>query len=758
MVFAIPMKKMRVAKGPAYPTWFGVRVFSRRKWLLVVVFALLALTRSATAASAGTEKNILVLYSFSERSVTMPIDSLESALRAKVSFGLNFYVEYLEAQRFADNGYRQGLVDALRGTYGGQKLDLVITESYPALQFALEHRDELFRGVPIVFYGVDSRRIAGQQMGPGVTGVTETVGVRATIDLALHLHPNTTTVAVITNGSEYERYWLTAVHAELLRHENEVREIDLVSLPTGLLLEKIATLPVQTIVLFQEAPQQSVRPAIGAYEILSRVGQRLPTYCIFPVLCLNRGGIGGAESDGREQIALAADLVGRVLSGERPESIPLVSGTDARVEVDWRQLRRWNIPESALPPGTVVLYRQPNFWERDREYILAAVVLIVALALLMQRARKRKAEAVLRESEKRFRLMADTTPAIVWMCDAQGKITYLNERRIAFTGPDSKEGYGDTWAAYVHPDDLKNVLDTVSEALRNHQSLSMEYRLRRSDGVYRWMFDVASPRLNGDGSFGGFIGSAIDTTDQKLAQQALENVSGQLIEAQEKERSRIARDLHDDICQRLALLSMELGQVNRSSNGSSETMKKSLEDIRKHCSEIAGDVQALSHQLHSSKLDYLGIVSAIRGFCAELSKQHELNIEFSERNVPAQLPKDVSLCLFRIAQEALHNAVKYSGVSEFTVDLSGVEGAVQLMISDAGAGFDVEEAKKNRGLGLLSMQERIHLVHGTFSVESRRGLGTRIIAVVPFIAENEWSPEDGHVKEASSARGVPLDK
>jgi PAS domain S-box-containing protein len=757
MVFAIPMKKMRVAKGPAYPTWFGVRVFLRRKWLLVVVFALLALTRSATA-SAGTEKNILVLYSFSERSVTMPIDSLESALRAKVSFGLNFYVEYLEAQRFADNGYRKGLVDALRGTYGGQKLDLVITESYPALQFALEHRDELFRGVPILFYGVDSRRIAGQQMGPGVTGVTETVGVRATIDLALHLHPNTTTVAVITNGSEYERYWLTAVHAELLSHENEVREIDLVSLPTGLLLEKIATLPLQTIVLFQEAPQQSVRPAIGAYEILARVGQRLPTYCIFPVLCLNRGGIGGAESDGREQIALAADLVGRVLSGERPESIPLVSGTDARVEVDWRQLRRWNIPESALPPGTVVLYRQPNFWERDRVYILAAVVLIVALALLMQRARKRKAEAVLSESEKRFRLMADTTPAIVWMCDAQGKITYLNERRIAFTGPDSKEGYGDTWAAYVHPDDLKNVLDTVSEALRNHQSFSMEYRLRRSDGVYRWMFDVASPRLNGDGSFGGFIGSAIDTTDQKLAQQALENVSGQLIEAQEKERSRIARDLHDDICQRLALLSMELGQVNRSSNGSPETMKKSLEDIRKHCSEIAGDVQALSHQLHSSKLDYLGIVSAMRGFCTELSKQHELNIEFSERNVPAQLPKDVSLCLFRIAQEALHNAVKYSGVSQFTVDLSGVEGAVQLMISDAGAGFDVEEAKKNRGLGLLSMQERIHLVHGTFSVESRRGHGTRIIAAVPFIAENEWSPEDGDVKEASSARGMPLDK
>jgi PAS domain S-box-containing protein len=363
---------------------------------------------------------------------------------------------------------------------------------------------------------------------------------------------------------------------------------------------------------------------------------------------------------------------------------------------------------------------------------------------LWQRARKRKAEAVLRESEKRFRVMADTAPALVWMCDAQGKITYLNKRRIAFTGPDPNAGYGDTWAGYIHPDDLKNVLDTLSEALKTHQPFSREYRLRRSDGVYRWMFDVASSRVNGDESFGGFIGSAIDTTDQKLAQRALENISGQLIEAQEKERSRIARDLHDDICQRLALLSMALGQVNRNSNESPESTKERMEDIRKHCSEIAGDVQSLSHQLHSSKLDYLGIVAAIRGFCTELSKQHKLNIEFSERTVPTDLPKDISLCLFRIAQEALHNAVKYSGVSQFIVELSGVEGAVELVVSDAGAGFDVEEAKKNRGLGLLSMQERIHLVHGTFSVESGEGQGTRIRAVVPF-AENDWSPEGGDV-------------
>jgi PAS domain S-box-containing protein len=326
------------------------------------------------------------------------------------------------------------------------------------------------------------------------------------------------------------------------------------------------------------------------------------------------------------------------------------------------------------------------------------------------------------------------------MCDPRGEITYLNDRRLAFTGAYPKAGYGRIWAAYVHPDNLKSVLSTVSNGLKTHHPFSMEYRLRRNDGAYRWMLDVASPRVNDDGSFAGYIGSAIDTTDQKLAQQALQKVSGQLIEAQEKERSRIARDLHDDICQRLAVLSIEIAQASRVSNRTSAATKKSLDAIQKHCSEIANDVQSLSHRLHSSRLDCLGAVTAIRGFCEELAKQHGIDISFSETDVPTDLPNDVSLCLFRVAQEALHNAVKYSGVNQLTLELFGMGGSIQLVVSDAGVGFDVEEAKRNRGLGLVSMQERINLVHGRFFVESKPWEGTTIIAVVPLKAEQDWPP------------------
>jgi PAS domain S-box-containing protein len=722
---------------------------------LAVLGFFLCLLNVPSALAQANAKNVLIIYGSTANTDQGLLDLVKSRVRAQVSEPVNFHVVYLDYQRLKDKFYRESLAETLRRGYGEVKPDLQIVVFVETLQFVMENRDEMFPGVPIVFMNVSASELEGLKMLPGMTGLTGSVGLRGTIDLALRLHPDADAVAVITDAPGF---WWAAAHSELLRHRDKVREIDIIGPPSTQMIARVATLPPHTVALFQLAPQGSTEPAVGAYDVLAAVAQRVPTYSAWETLCLNHGCIGGAYRDWRKEALSIGGIAARVLNGERPENIPVVNDTSLQVEVDWRALRRWHIPESALPPGSVVLYRRSTLWERNRKYIIPTIVLIVAQALLItgllwQRARKRTAEAGLRESEKRFRVMTDTTPSLVWMCDAKGKMTYLNERRIAFTGPDPDAGFGDTWIAYVHPDDQMKILDTLSRALKTREPFSQEYRLRRSDGVYRWMFDVASPRVNGDGSFGGFIGSAIDTTDQKLAQAALERVSGQLIEAQEKERSRIARDLHDDICQRLALLSMEIQQANRSSDGSPAATKKNLEDIRKHCSEIAGDVQSLSHQLHSSRLDYLGIVAAIRGFCGELSKQDEINIEFSATEVPAHLPKDISLCLFRVAQEALHNAVKYSGVSQFTVELSGIEGEVRLVVSDAGAGFDVQAAKKKGGLGLLSMQERIRLVHGRLSVESTPWQGTKIIAAVPIIAEKEWPAEDGDVNEATTVTG-----
>jgi PAS domain S-box-containing protein len=670
---------------------------------------------------------------------------------------INFYTASVENPRFDEKSYRESLAETLGRGYRGVKLDLVVAATYPVLQFTMQYRDQMFPGVPIVF--TDVARQEAQTTWPGITGVIIPNGLPETIDLALRLQPDTKAVAVVSGVSQWDKYWLSVAHSELVRHQDRVREIDIIGPAGSQVIEKVAELPPHTVILFQLRPDDLTQPAFEPVDILTAVAQRVPTYSAWPGLALNRGGVGGAYRNLPKEAVLNGEIVARVLSGERPENVPVVRDSDLQVRVDWRALQRWHIPESKLPAGAIVENRQPTFWQRDGKYILIVMILIVAQALLiasllLQRTRKRRAEAVLLESEGRFRVMADANPSLVWMCDAGGQITYLNDRRIAFTGPDPDVGTGDNWITYVHPDDVERMVSTLYKGLNSKQPFSQEYRLRRSDGAYRWMFDVASPRLNGDGSFGGFIGSAIDTTDQKLAQQALERISGQLIEAQEQERSRIARDLHDDICQRLALLSMEIERANRTSNGSSVATKHNLEEIKKHCSEIAGDVQSLSHQLHSSKLDYLGVATAIRSFCNEFSTQHQVSIGFTDSNVPKHLPKDISLCLFRITQEALHNAVKYSGATQFFVALYAQEAEIQLVVRDRGAGFDVETAKRNRGLGLVSMQERIHLVQGRFAIDSTPGAGTRIFAAVPFVGEDESSRGDGPGKKTRSVQEV----
>jgi PAS domain S-box-containing protein len=429
-------------------------------------------------------------------------------------------------------------------------------------------------------------------------------------------------------------------------------------------------------------------------------------------------------------------------------AVALSPRTHTAAEFEIGPERGWKVPGSALPPYATILYGKLSTWDRYGIYVIIGLTLILVLALaiiglLLRRGRARKGDPNSQASEEAFRLMADATPALVWMCDKDGTVTYLNHRRIDFTGPHPVAGLGDVWSAFIHPDDLQNVLKANALALKEKKGFSKEYRLRRRDQVYRWMLDIAAPRLHLDGSFAGFVGSAIDITEHKSAQEALEKIGGRLIAAQEKERSRIARELHDDICQRLALLSLELEQLNRQSTSSVGPADGKLENIRRHCVEIADDVQTLSHELHSSKLDYLGVTAALRGFCREFSQQHEVAVEFSDESVPGPVPRDISLSLFRVTQEALHNALKHSGERQFFVSLRGTANEIHLEIRDRGIGFDVEKAKQDAGLGLVSMQERVHLVHGMFSIESRQNSGTRVFARVPWVVRSKTAGMQG---------------
>src|SRR4030095_2574803 len=260
----------------------------------------------------------------------------------------------------------------------------------------------------------------------------------------------------------------------------------------------------------------------------------------------------------------------------------------------------------------------------------------------------------------------------------------------------------------------------------------MEYRLRRHDGEYRWILDQGVPIFKANGSFTGYIGSGLDVTGRKLAEEALSKVSQRLIEAHEEERTRIARELHDDINQRIGLIAANLDYLKQSLPSSASAFIPEIEETGKQVVELGRDIQSLSHRLHSSKLELLGLTAAAASFCKDCSHVHKVDIDFHAESIPKDLSAEISLCLFRVLQEALQNATKHSGSRHFKVSLTGTANHVKLTVQDFGIGFEPEEAMQGTGLGLCSMQERLKLVGGQLFIESKPQCGTTVRARLPF--------------------------
>ena len=338
---------------------------------------------------------------------------------------------------------------------------------------------------------------------------------------------------------------------------------------------------------------------------------------------------------------------------------------------------------------------------------------------------------VLRESEKRFRLMADSSPSLIWMAGTDKLCNFFNQGWLKFTGRALKQELGDGWLSEVHPDDRAQCLRDYSASFDARANFEVEYRLRRFDGEYRWLVDIGVPRFESDGTFLGYIGSCIDITDRKTSEESLHALTGRLISAQEEERARIARELHDDFSQRLALLGIGLGQLWKKLPPDEAEQRESVLEMLRETKEMSSDMHSLSHQLHSSKLEHVGLVPALHGLCREISEKYKIEVRFTGDEYPMDVPKDVALCLFRVTQEALGNVVRHSGAREAQVQFHWNTDGISLRISDQGRGFDPLTRNPAAGIGLIGMTERLRLVGGRLLVESEADCGTDILAEVP---------------------------
>lgn len=346
---------------------------------------------------------------------------------------------------------------------------------------------------------------------------------------------------------------------------------------------------------------------------------------------------------------------------------------------------------------------------------------------------RRLAEWTLRENEERLRLAAQAGRMFAYTWDVASDAIVRSGESAEILGIDERTALtGRESVARIHPDDRDAVVAVVSSLTPHQPRLRVSYRIIRPDGSVIWVERTSRAYFDDQGNMIRMIGMVADITLRRRAEEALSAVSQRLIEAQEAERARIARELHDDFGQRLTLLTMALDHAKALPANASRKLRESLHQLQNQAAEIASDLQALAYQLHSPRLQLLGVVTAMRSFCTELSSQQHVEIHFTHEDVPKHVPPAVALCLFRVLQEALCNAIRHSGVTRFEAHLRGSSEGLWLTVRDSGVGFDPRSAKTGRGLGLTSMTERLKLVGGTLDIQSKVTQGTTLVARVPL--------------------------
>ena len=736
---------------------FTVYRASRGGWgCAVIILAFVVLVTSATAQSPP--RYVLVLSSFEQQ--FSPHAEFNGMFRTELTRRSPEPVQFIDVSLPSTSNQAlqaEATLNYLQTTFATQPPALIVSLGGVAARFAQEYREQIFPGTPMLFSSVDQRFVQNSTFRPGDTAVSVAIDEKLIIQNILHVLPQTSTIAVVIGASQLEAAWRDELDRAFQTFKARVRFVWFNDLSFGEMLKRSASLPPRSAILFAHLAID----AHGVAQVEERALPELRAVANAPIFGvynsqMGRGIVGGPVLAIDELGRNAANVALTMLAGESTATLTPPPQRLTTPIFDAAELERWNISENRLPPGSVVLFRPPTAWQRYRTPILAigSIGLVQSMligALLVLHMKRRRAERLQQESEQRFRVLADTAPVMIWMSGEDKRCTDFNRAWLEFTGRTIEEERGDGWAEGVHPDDIGRCIDAYTAAFDHRQSFRMEYRLRRRDGEYRWILDSGVPRRTPDGVFVGYTGSAIDVTDHKLAREALSTLSQKLMQAHEQERTRIARELHDDVCQQVAALRMQLEELVDRLPGEPGMLTDTLRDLSQQALDVGADIQALSHRLHSSKLHLLGLPEAAASFCREFGEQHKVTIRFRHDAVPPQLPEEIKIGLFRVMQEALMNAVKHSGVREFEVELYAEGDALYLDVVDHGIGFAPNSTVEKNGLGLMSMRERLTLIGGQLLVLSRTGDGTTIRACVRTVRPtlDPVAPIAGHLPSMS---------
>jgi signal transduction histidine kinase len=581
-----------------------------------------SLVVSPPADAQEAIKRVLIIFSGPE---SFPGNANFDATLRQVLFShstmhVEAHSEYLENEEFAEAA-DTSLREYIRVKFQDRRPDVVIANAAPALQFVLRHRDELFPDVPLLFAAATPPPAILQGKIAGVTGIVREPSQVETLDLALKIHPATKRIHVVAYAPAvdgYQQRVMSALAAFSTRvkvtYSNEP------SLPE--MLTALKTLPRDSLVLYLRYSPVTLGRVIFPDELLPGIAEAasVPIYSALETN-IGKGVVGGMMRSGVADAARLGEMALRILDGSStPQRIP-VEAARVKPMFDWRQLQRWGIDESRLPPGSDIRFRVPTAWALYGSYITATIVVVIAQLLL------------------------------------------------------------------------------IAGLLRQRG------RLRRADNTIR-----------------------AREASLRTSYERIRHMAGRLINAQEAARADIARDLHDDVCQKLAYVSIGVNSL-RSATGNIEDpeTQQVFDELDRETRNTFDGIRRLSHDLHPATLRLLGLAPALRSHCNEVAKRQGVEVQFSSAESVGTVHPDVAVCFFRIAQESLRNAVVHGGAKHLTVTLDRSGDQLDLAVADDGRGFDVGAVQGNgRGLGLVTMEERANLVGGDLSIVSEPGRGTTV--------------------------------
>jgi PAS domain S-box-containing protein len=370
-------------------------------------------------------------------------------------------------------------------------------------------------------------------------------------------------------------------------------------------------------------------------------------------------------------------------------------------------------------------------------WILSVVYLALGLIYLRFWLDKRKSLTHLTKTLEQLEMAAAAGNVGMWTRSVDGEILWASEKAGDIWG----FSYGERFTQadlveLLHPDDHERVMSCVEALASGKEEYQIEFRIVARDGALRWVQSQGRiEKLNGTPVVRGAL---VDITKQKMAETAVRQLSHKLITAQETERARVALELHDDLNQNIALLSIQLGMLRKQPKDLafvSDQLGQFVTDVER----LSKDVHRISYDLHPAKLTQLGLEVAVRGFCREFAQKHGIVIDFVAESFPGNASKDTELCLYRVTQESLQNVIKHSKAKTVRVTLKGEADEVLLTIVDDGKGFDINAVRPNRGLGLISIDERAKHVNGTAVIASTLGKGTTVEIRIPIDQEPSLS-------------------